>query len=217
MALWTSNNREARELLARILPAGLLRFLDSKDAVPESADEELGEGVPNRDNLKVFTLLLKSSIVLPSCLIQIAQIANDERGKKSGLQQTVQTVERQLKTAHKKLSKHVEVALQHWRSSEHAASRRAGGAGGGGSGGGVGSERPRERPVVLRRRRQRVRAEGNWDLLFYQVMFGIAEVVIRRCNSNGADYASDGRVVSVANWQVWGLGFDPRRSHFLIF
>lgn len=93
------------------------------------------------------------------------QIANDERGKKSGLQQTVQTVERQLKTAHKKLSKHVEVALQHWRSSEHAASRRGGGTSG------VGNERPKERPVVLRRRRQRVRAEGNWDLLFYQVIF----------------------------------------------
>lgn len=60
VALWTSNNREARELLVRILPAGLLRFLDSKDPVPQTADEELGEGVPNRDNLKVLTLKKKS-------------------------------------------------------------------------------------------------------------------------------------------------------------
>lgn len=53
VALWTSSNAEALELFHRILPAGLLGFLDSKDKVPETAEEELGEGVPNRDNLKV--------------------------------------------------------------------------------------------------------------------------------------------------------------------
>ena len=58
MALWTSNNPEARELLKRILPAGLLSFLDSKDAVPDTAEEELGEGVPNRDNLKVNLIVI---------------------------------------------------------------------------------------------------------------------------------------------------------------
>jgi DnaJ family protein C protein 13 len=51
------------------------------------------------------------------------------------------------------VAKHVEGALQHWRSKNHASRRQ---------------DKPKERPVVLRRRRQRVKAEGNWDMLFYQ-------------------------------------------------
>lgn len=51
------------------------------------------------------------------------------------------------------LAKHVEGALQHWRSKDHTQRRQ---------------DRPKERPVVLRRRRQRVKAEGNWDFLYYQ-------------------------------------------------
>lgn len=58
-----------------------------------------------------------------------------------------------MKTAQKVLAKHVDGALQHWRSRDHASRRQ---------------EKPKERPVVLRRRRQRVKAEGNWDLLYYQ-------------------------------------------------
>jgi DnaJ family protein C protein 13 len=53
VALWTSNNPEALKLFQRTLPAGLLSFLESTECVPETADEDLGEGVPNRDNLKV--------------------------------------------------------------------------------------------------------------------------------------------------------------------
>lgn len=52
VALWTSNNEEALTLFQRILPAGLLSFLESSESVPENVDEEVGEGVPNRDNLK---------------------------------------------------------------------------------------------------------------------------------------------------------------------
>ena len=53
VALWTSSHPEALSLLQRVLPAGLLGFLDSSETVPANADDELGEGVPNRDNLKV--------------------------------------------------------------------------------------------------------------------------------------------------------------------
>jgi DnaJ family protein C protein 13 len=60
VALWTSNNPEALKLFQRILPAGLLSFLESTESVPETADEELGEGVPNRDNLKVTPLHLRT-------------------------------------------------------------------------------------------------------------------------------------------------------------
>lgn len=57
VALWTSNNPEALSLFERILPAGLLGFLESIESVPvDIVDEELGEGVPNRDNLKVVLL-----------------------------------------------------------------------------------------------------------------------------------------------------------------
>jgi hypothetical protein len=48
------------KLFQRILPAGLLSFLESTESVPETADEELGEGVPNRDNLKVTPLHLRT-------------------------------------------------------------------------------------------------------------------------------------------------------------
>ncbi len=62
VALWTSSNAEALGLLRRILPAGLLGFLESTDAVPADADADgLGEGVPNRDNLKVP---MKSTVAL---------------------------------------------------------------------------------------------------------------------------------------------------------
>ncbi|KZS16300.1 DnaJ subfamily C member 13 [Daphnia magna] len=131
VALWTSNNPEALKLFQRILPAGLLSFLDSTDSVPETFDEDLGEGVPNRDNLK---------------------IASEEYGRKQN-PQWQKAVERHVKTAHKMLAKHVDGALQHWRSRDHALRRQ---------------EKPKERPVVLRRRRQRVKAEGNWELLCYQ-------------------------------------------------
>lgn len=57
VALWTSNNPEALTLFQRILPAGLLSFLESTESVPETVDEEIGEGVPNRDNLKVKFLV----------------------------------------------------------------------------------------------------------------------------------------------------------------
>lgn len=62
-------------------------------------------------------------------------------------------VDRQLKAAQKMLAKHVELALQHWRSKEHAQRRQ---------------ERPKERPVVLRRRRQRLKPEGNWELFYHE-------------------------------------------------
>lgn len=62
-------------------------------------------------------------------------------------------LDRQLRAAHKVLAKHVEGALEHWRSKDRAERR---------------PERPRERPVVLRRRRQRLKPEGNWDLLYHE-------------------------------------------------
>ena len=60
MALWTSNNPEALKLFQRILPAGLLSFLESNECVPETSYEDLGEGVPNRDNLKVTVIHLRT-------------------------------------------------------------------------------------------------------------------------------------------------------------
>lgn len=54
VALWTTNNPDAESVLQRILPAGLLNFLESDAKVPEN-DEEIGEGVPHRDNIKVST------------------------------------------------------------------------------------------------------------------------------------------------------------------
>ena len=52
VALWTTNNKQAEQVLQRILPAGLLGFLESDLKVPEN-DDAIGEGVPHRDNIKV--------------------------------------------------------------------------------------------------------------------------------------------------------------------
>ena len=49
--LWVNESDDALSLFARIFPAGLLMFLESKDAVPK--DEEESDKVNFRDNLKL--------------------------------------------------------------------------------------------------------------------------------------------------------------------
>ncbi|XP_066599154.1 dnaJ homolog subfamily C member 13 isoform X2 [Prorops nasuta] len=124
VGLWVTGHPTAMGLLKRIMPVGLLNYLDSEEQVPDAFIEE--ERLNNRDNLKIA-------------------IDHAARNKKSP---QWMAIERQMRV----LEKHVDNALQHW-------------------GARVGIERRekiRERPIVLRKRRERIKSEANWKLFYYK-------------------------------------------------
>ncbi|XP_033628714.1 dnaJ homolog subfamily C member 13-like isoform X2 [Asterias rubens] len=109
VALWVTGNPTALGLLKRILPAGLLFYLDSEEKVPEK-ERDL---IHMRDNLKM---------------------AQDQSGKSNRSLQWHQ----------------IETTLLHWK-------QRIGKA-----------EKKQDKPIVLRKRRQRIKSEDNWDLFYYK-------------------------------------------------
>lgn len=127
VALWLVDHAPAHCLLRRIMPSGLLAFLESTDVPPAvEADVE-----PERDNLSLAQASVKSRA------------------------QHWEALERQVKYVEKHLEHYAQLALQHWaaRLGRPAAERR---------------DATRERPVVLRRRRERVKSTANWPLFYYQ-------------------------------------------------
>ncbi|KAJ0173970.1 hypothetical protein K1T71_010116 [Dendrolimus kikuchii] len=130
VALWLVDHAPAHNLLKRIMPSGLLAFLESTDAPPASALEE--EKVEERDNL------------------QLAQASVKTRAAHW------EALERQVKYVEKHLEHYAQLALQHWaqRSGRSAPADRR--------------DPTKERPVVLRRRRERVKSTSNWPLFYYQ-------------------------------------------------
>ncbi|XP_060515817.1 dnaJ homolog subfamily C member 13 [Cylas formicarius] len=129
IGLWISGNPIAMGLLKRIMPVGLIAFLDSRDALPDSAKER--EMLNHRDNLK---------------------IAQDHasRMKKNP---NWAAMERQLKNVEKQVEHYTNLALQHWGARVGINLKR--------------EEKTKERPVVLRRRRERIKAESNWPLFYW--------------------------------------------------
>ncbi|XP_028029747.1 dnaJ homolog subfamily C member 13 isoform X2 [Bombyx mandarina] len=129
VALWLVDHAPAHNLLSRIMPSGLLGFLESAESPPAGAlEEQRDEG---RDNL------------------QLAQAAHRPRAAHW------QALDRQVKYVEKHLEHYASLALQHW-------AQRTGRAGG------AAREAVRERPVLLRRRRERVKSAANWPLFYYQ-------------------------------------------------
>ncbi|CAG9563804.1 unnamed protein product [Danaus chrysippus] len=124
VALWLVDHAPANDLLKRIMPSGLLSFLESPDAPP--AVEDTGE---ERDNL------------------QLAQAAGKARDTHWD------AIERQLKYVEKHIEHYTSLALQHWAQKVRATDQR---------------KEIRERPVVLRRRRERVKSTANWPMFYYQ-------------------------------------------------
>nr|CAD7426370.1 unnamed protein product [Timema monikensis] len=125
VGLWVTGHPTTMGLLKRIMPSGLLSYLDSEEAVPSSDLEQ--ERLNTRDNLKM---------------------AQDHASKNRKGPQWV-AIERQLRV----VEKHVEHALQHW-GSRMGLERR--------------DDKVRERPVVLRKRRERIKSEANWPLFYYK-------------------------------------------------
>nr|CAD7401104.1 unnamed protein product [Timema poppensis] len=125
VGLWVTGHPTTMGLLKRIMPSGLLSYLDSEESVPSSNLEQ--ERLNTRDNLKM---------------------AQDHASKNRKGPQWV-AIERQLRV----VEKHVEHALQHW-GARMGLERR--------------DDKVRERPVVLRKRRERIKSEANWPLFYYK-------------------------------------------------
>ncbi|CAH2042626.1 unnamed protein product, partial [Iphiclides podalirius] len=150
VALWLVDHAPAHDLLRRIMPSGLLAFLESTESPPAAALQE--QQVQERDNL------------------QLAQATLKPRAPHW------EALERQVKYVEKHIEHYASLAMQHWAQRARAlgAAGGAGAAGGGAVGAaagagaaGAGAEK-RERPVVLRRRRERLKSTANWPLFYYQ-------------------------------------------------
>ncbi|XP_023933252.1 dnaJ homolog subfamily C member 13-like [Lingula anatina] len=115
VALWVTGHPTAMGLLKRIMPSGLLVYLDSTDEVPEHEEDKLHV----RDNVK------------------LAQ-EHQSRGRKFTNPQW------------KLVEKKVETILLHWRAKIGMQKKDTG-----------------EKPIVLRKRRQRIKSEANWELFHY--------------------------------------------------
>uniref|UniRef100_A0A3Q1H7F9 J domain-containing protein n=1 Tax=Anabas testudineus TaxID=64144 RepID=A0A3Q1H7F9_ANATE len=126
VGLWTAENPVAMNLLKRILPTGLLAYLDSPDPVPEKDVDRMHI----RDNLKIATDQLNRNKVP-----EWQRIA----GKAA-------------KEVEKFAKEKADLVLMHWRDKMGIAQK----------------ENPNQKPVILRKRRQRIKIEANWELFYYR-------------------------------------------------
>jgi len=126
VALWIVDNELAQELLQRILPVGLLNFLDSTDKPPKK-----GIQILERNNL---------------------QQAMDLSNKKSA-----KDVIRDFHPSVRVIERHVENVFQHWRQRIGIPRQET-----------VDKNSQGIKPVVLRRRRERVKTSANWPMFHYQ-------------------------------------------------
>ncbi|XP_053811379.1 dnaJ homolog subfamily C member 13 isoform X1 [Vidua macroura] len=132
VGLWTAENKTAMNLLKRILPPGLLAYLDSADPVPEKDADRMHV----RDNLK---------------------IATDQYGKFNKVPEWQRLAGKAAKEVEKFAKEKVDLVLMHWRDRM-----------------GIAQKEDRnnmniiQKPVILRKRRQRIKIEANWDLFYYR-------------------------------------------------
>lgn len=117
VGLWITGHPTAVGLLKRILPAGLLSYLDSADTAPVKTADYINI----RDNLK---------------------IASDQS----------QTGTKHLPPSLQVLEKHLENVLEHWRERIGLPKKE---------------DKIQQRPIVLRKRRKRVKNEANWSMFYY--------------------------------------------------
>uniref|UniRef100_A0A2K6E1C6 DnaJ heat shock protein family (Hsp40) member C13 n=1 Tax=Macaca nemestrina TaxID=9545 RepID=A0A2K6E1C6_MACNE len=129
VGLWTADNATATNLLKRILPPGLLAYLDSSDLVPEKDADRMHV----RDNVK---------------------IAMDQYGKFSKVPEWQRLAGKAAKEVEKFAKEKVDLVLMHWRDRMGIAQKEV--------------KNINQKPVVLRKRRQRIKIEANWDLFYYR-------------------------------------------------
>ncbi|XP_059475793.1 dnaJ homolog subfamily C member 13 [Neocloeon triangulifer] len=138
VALWCVNNDEANNLLRRILPNGLLNWLESDEKAPETSEEHLN----TRDNLQLV-------------------IDDMESLKPKGVQKVGLTVQKNLKV----VERHVEHALQHWGARMGLERLERLGVSGPGMVE-ITDTSNLPKPVALRLRRELVKSKANWPLVY---------------------------------------------------
>ncbi|KAJ3611304.1 hypothetical protein NHX12_021320 [Muraenolepis orangiensis] len=126
VGLWTAENPIAMNLLKRILPTGLLAYLDSPDSVPDQDTDRMHI----RDNLKIAT-------------DQLGRVKVPEWQRMAG---------KAAKEVEKFAKEKADIVLMHWRDKMGIAQK----------------ENPNQKPVILRKRRQRIKIESNWELFYYK-------------------------------------------------
>uniref|UniRef100_A0A8C8CS59 J domain-containing protein n=1 Tax=Oncorhynchus tshawytscha TaxID=74940 RepID=A0A8C8CS59_ONCTS len=126
VGLWTAENPIAMNLLKRILPTGLLAYLDSLDPVPEKDVDRMHI----RDNVK---------------------IATDQFGRQK-VPDWQRVAGKAAKEVEKFAKEKADIVLMHWRDKMGIAQK----------------ENPNQKPVILRKRRQRIKIEANWELFYYR-------------------------------------------------
>ncbi|XP_061777667.1 dnaJ homolog subfamily C member 13-like isoform X1 [Nerophis ophidion] len=132
VGLWTAENPVAMNLLKRILPTGLLAYMDSPDAVPEKDVDRMHV----RDNVKLATDQLNRNKVP-----EWQRIA----GKAA-------------KEVEKFAKEKADIVLMHWRDKMGIAQKEQD----------RNNLNPNQKPVILRKRRQRIKIEANWELFYYR-------------------------------------------------
>ncbi|XP_053466998.1 dnaJ homolog subfamily C member 13 isoform X2 [Ictalurus furcatus] len=131
VGLWTAENPVAMNLLKRILPTGLLAYLDSSDPVPEKDMDRMHI----RDNLK---------------------IASDQFGR-TKVPEWQRIAGKAAKEVEKFAKEKADLVLIHWRDKMGIVQKED-----------RNNLNPNQKPVVLRKRRQRIKIEANWELFYYK-------------------------------------------------
>uniref|UniRef100_W5N2E9 DnaJ heat shock protein family (Hsp40) member C13 n=1 Tax=Lepisosteus oculatus TaxID=7918 RepID=W5N2E9_LEPOC len=132
VGLWTAENPTAMNLLKRMLPTGLLAYLDSADPVPEKDIDRMHI----RDNVK---------------------IATDQYGRSSKVPEWQRLAGKAAKEVEKFAKEKVDLVLMHWRDRMGIAQKED-----------RNNLNPNQKPVILRKRRQRIKIEVNWELFYYR-------------------------------------------------
>ncbi|XP_016430082.1 dnaJ homolog subfamily C member 13-like [Sinocyclocheilus rhinocerous] len=131
VGLWTAENSTALNLLKRILPTGLLAYLDSSDPVPEKDMDRMHI----RDNVK---------------------IATDQFGRNK-VPEWQRIAGKAAKEVEKFAKEKADIVLLHWRDKMGIAQKED-----------RNNLNANQRPVILRKRRQRIKIESNWELFYYK-------------------------------------------------
>ncbi|XP_073686489.1 dnaJ homolog subfamily C member 13 isoform X1 [Garra rufa] len=132
VGLWTAENPTALNLLKRILPTGLLAYLDSSDAVPEKDVDRMHI----RDNVK---------------------IATDQFGRNK-VPEWQRIAGKAAKEVEKFAKEKADIVLMHWRDKMGIAQKEQD----------RNNLSANQKPVILRKRRQRIKIESNWELFYYK-------------------------------------------------
>ena len=145
LALWATGHPTTYGLLKRIFPIGLIAYLDSDEEPAKDFDEAALLG---RDTLRLATEQHAQTSKSNTISTSIINTANKIRNQ----------------TQVKVLEQHVQNAFQHWslklkQNNKYFADHSSN------------SNNEKQQPIVLRKPRQRIRAEKNWKLFYQKFVF----------------------------------------------